>query len=159
MTVSSPTPGRRTRAAETVITRVSKTTVVIVALFALPATIAFFMDPSVWRAVAVVGHAAVTWRVAQIRLSVSGHGVTVRNFVSHTLVPLWEAEPELERSEDVLFLSDSGGKIDTEGRTLFINRPWNGSRVNVGAVPRYGAEVDRVHSELQDTILEYRKAS
>ncbi len=140
-----------------VITRVGATPVLLIAFFSLPAVVGLLTSPGLLTLAAVIAHGAVTARVAQISLSVSSDGVHVHNFFKHRLVPLWEADPVLEEHDEIVFLSDSGGRLDKQARTLFIEQPWSDSRINVGAVPRYGEEPDRVHRELNDSILRYRR--
>lgn len=143
---------------EILVARTTKTAIMGVALFGIPALVALVISPNILTVAAVAAHIFVTWRVAQIRVSVSQAGVIVHNFFKDTFVPLWEADLEIEDHAEVVFLSDAGGKFDTQARTLYINRPWNNDRVNVGIAPRYGAEFDRIYTDLSSAIKLHRAA-
>lgn len=143
---------------EIIVARTTKTAIAIVALFAIPALIAVVANPNILTFAAIVLHLGITYRVSQIRVTVSPDGVIVRNFFSDTFIPLWEADVEVEDQPDVVFLSDAGGKFDTQGRTLYINRPWHNDRINVGIAPRYGVEFDRIHTDLNSAIKLQRAA-
>ena len=143
-----------------VVAKVSRTTIAIVAFLALPTIYALVTTPNLGWAMVLIAHAAVLHRVTQISVSVSQEGVLVRNLLSTTLVPIWEAETEVEESDAdaTFFLSDAGGKYDNSGRTLYVRRPWNGTRVHVTAAPRFGDELDRINSQLNEAIRAKRAA-
>jgi hypothetical protein len=143
-----------------VIATASKTIVVLAAALAIPATYTAITSPSLLAFVWLVPHIAIVLRVAKLRLSVSASGVMIRNFFSTTVVPIWEAELEIRSGEETVLLSDAGGKLDTEGRILYIKRPWNqsSSDIHVGIAPRFGNEFDRIHNELVGAIRDQRAA-
>ena len=142
-----------------VIAKASKTIIVLVALTAIPALWTAFTRPSILAFLWLIPHVVFVARVAQLRLTVSQAGVTIRNFWATTVVPVWEAEIEVRAGEDTVLLSDAGGKLDTEGRVLYIKRPWgDNDSVHVGVAPRFGREFDRIHDELVAAIAEQRAA-
>jgi len=142
-----------------IIAKASKTIIVLVALLAVPAIWTAIQSPSLLAFAWLVPHAVFVLRVKQLGLTVSSAGVTIRNFLSSTTIPVWEAEVEVRKDKDSILLSDSGGKLDTEGRTLYIRRAWrNEDEVQVGIAPRFGREFDRIHDELVSAIALQRAA-
>ncbi len=142
-----------------VIAKVSKTLVVFVALLSSLVLVGAFLTSSLLAYFWLICLVLLTIRVSQINLELSEEGVTIRNFFRTTHIPLWEAEVEVHSGEKTVLLSDSGGKLDKEGRMLYVTRTWHeGERVHVGAVPRFGHEFDRVHDELVTGIKALRAA-
>ncbi len=157
MTVET-TPQRSTNDVR-VIAKASKTIIVLVALLALPSIWTAFRTLTPLAFIWAAGHVAIVVRVSKLRLTVSDAGIMIRNFFSTTTVPVWEAEIEVRAGEDSVLLSDAGGKLDTEGRVLYVKRPWNeNGEVHVGIAPRFGHEFDRIHDELVSAIAAQRAA-
>ena len=143
----------------TVIARTSKTVIVALLVLLTPTFYRAALSPSVLSIAWVLMGLAILWRVSQLKLAVSPDGVTVLNFFHTNCIPIWEAEVTLAEPEAGLLLSDSGGKFDRGGRTLYVVRRWHDSeRVHVGAAPRYGDEVDRIHDDLVAEIKRQRAA-
>lgn len=143
----------------TVIAKASKTIIVLTAVLAVPSLWTAVQSPSILAWIWLAAHIGIVVRVAQLRLTVSTAGVMIRNFFSTTTVPVWEAEIEVRAEKDTVLLSDSGGKLDTEGRVLYIRRPWNqNGPIHVGIAPRFGKEFDRIHDELIAAIAIQRAA-
>ena len=142
-----------------IIAKASKTIIVLVALLAVPAVWTAVRSPSLLAFAWLVPHVVLVARVKQLGLTVSSAGVTIRNFLSTTVIPVWEAEVKVRVDKDSILLSDAGGKLDTEGRTLYIRRSWNrDDEVQVGIAPRFGHEFDRIHDELVSAIALQRAA-
>lgn len=142
-----------------VIAKASKTIIVLTAVLAIPSLWTAVQSPSILAWIWLAGHIAIVVRVAQLRLSVSKAGVIIQNFFRTTTVPVWEAEIEVRVEKETVLLSDSGGRLDTEGRVLYIRRPWNQEApIHVGIAPRFGREFDRIHDELVDAIATQRAA-
>ena len=142
-----------------VVARVSRVVVVLVAALFSPTILRAIMDPNSVTIGTVVLGAMVVIRVAQISVGVSPDWVIVRNFFRTTHVPIWEAEVELGEPEaETGLMSDAGGRLDEGGRTLYLNRPWNGERLHIGVAPRYGTEPQRIQRELVAAIRTARAA-
>lgn len=143
----------------TIIAHTSKTIVVGVLILLLPTFLRAVTEPSIlsisWIAIGL----AIWWRIGQLKLAVSTDHVTVLNFFKTTHIPIEEAEVMVGEPEAGLFLSDSGGKLDKGGRTLYIVHGGEESeRVRVGVAPRYGEELNRIHHDLVAEILKRRAA-
>jgi len=134
-----------------VIARASKFVVVVVALLLTPVFLRAVLWPSFAHAVWGSAAVAIIVRMGQVALEVNDGWVTVRNFFKTTHIPVWEAEIELGENEGGLMVSDAGGRMDSEGRMLYV-RPRNGKRIHIGVAPRYGKEAERIRTELARAI-------
>ena len=128
-----------------------------VAFLLLPTVVRAAINPSLVNFVWALCALPIVVRTSQLAVAVNKEWVTIRNFFSTTHVPLWEAEVEFGEVEGGGFLSDAGGKIDKEGRSLYVRRSWHeDDRVLVTVAPRYGDEQVRVHDELVEQIALHR---
>ena len=142
-----------------VVARISRTALVFTALLMSPLLLWAFYSPSVFAALRIAVGAAVLYRLASIHVRVDHDGVVVRNFFRTVRVPVWEAEVEVGDPDPGIGLSDSGGKYDRGGRTLYVVRnSETPGRIHIGAAPRYGPEVDRIHDDLTNEIWRRRVA-
>lgn len=142
-----------------IIAQTSRTVTWAILILLTPTFLRAVIDPSVWSIGWVAIGLSILSRVSQIKLAVSPEHVTVLNFFSTTHIPIWEAEVEVEDLEGGLLLSDLGGKFDRGGRQLVVVQSWpDRNRVHVGAAPRYGSEVERIHDDLVSEIERQRAA-
>lgn len=140
-----------------VVARPSRFIVFAVAFLLVPTVVRAAMEPTLVNFAWALCGVPIVIRTSQLTVAVNKDWVTVRNFFSTTHVPLWEAEVELGEVEGGGFVSDSGGKIDQEGRSLYVRRSWHDNdRVLVTVAPRYGDEQVRVHDELIEQIALHR---
>lgn len=142
-----------------VIAKTSKTVIVATVVLLLPTFFGALLSPSPLSIAWVVIGLVILRRIAHIKVAVSSQYITVLNFFRTTHIPIWEAEIEVGDPEGGLLLSDSGGKYDKGGRSLYImRRCHDAERVHIGVAPRYGSEVDRIHDELISEIKKKRIA-
>lgn len=142
-----------------VIAQTSKTVTVAILVLLIPTFSRAFVSPSPLTIAWVVIGLGILWRIAQIKVAVSNEYVTVLNFFRTTHIPIWEVDIEVAEPEAGLLLSDGGGKFDRGGRTLYVIRRWHDSeKVHIGAAPRYGSEVERIHDDLVNEIKKRRAA-
>lgn len=134
-----------------VIAQNSKFIVCVVALLLTPVFLRAIVWPSMVAAVWGAAGVAIIVRMSQVAIEVGDGWVTIRNFFKTSHISVWEAEIELGEQEGGLMVSDAGGRMDNEGRTLYI-RPRNGRRIHVGVAPRYGKEAERIRIELARAI-------
>lgn len=140
-----------------VVARPSRFIVFAVAFVLLPAVVRAAVDPSLVNFAWALCGLPIVIRTSQLTVAVNKDWVTIRNFFRTTHVPLWEAEVELGEVEGGGFVSDAGGKLDQEGRSLYVRRSWkDDERVLVTVAPRYGDEQVRVHDELIEQIALHR---
>ncbi len=140
-----------------VVARPSRFIVFGVAFLLIPTVVRAAIDPTLINFVWALAGIPIVVRTSQLAVAVNREWVTIRNFFSTTHVPLWEAEVELGEVEGGGMLSDSGGRIDNGGRSLYVRRMWHGDeRVLVTVSPRYGKENQRVHDELVKQIKLHR---
>ncbi len=140
-----------------VVARPSRFIVFGVALLLVPTVFRAALDPSMVNFAWALFGLPIVIRTSMLTVAVNKDWVTVRNFLSTTHIPLWEAEVEFGEIEGGGLVSDSGGKLDQGGRTLYVRRSWHeDSRVIVTIAPRYGDESQRVHDELSRQILLHR---
>lgn len=143
----------------TVIAHTSRTIIVAILVLLLPTFFRAATEPSIlsisWIAIGL----AIWWRVGQLKLAVTNDHVIVLNFFKTMRVPIEEADVEVGEPEAGLLLSDSGGKLDQGGRSLYVVRNGDESeRIRIGVAPRYGSEVARIHHDLMAEILRRRAA-
>lgn len=140
------------------ISRVSRSFIVFVSLLAAVPIAQAFTRPSPlsfgWMLLGI----GIVYRLTRLRLAVNDEFVVVQNFFEQITIPIWEAEAELAQAEASIMLADSEGGMANGGRTLFIKRMWHDDKVAVGVAPRYGDELERIHSELSAEILRRRGA-
>lgn len=140
-----------------VVARPSRFIVFGVAFLLVPTVVRAALDPSLVNFAWALCGLPIVIRTAMLTVAVNKDWVTVRNFLSTTHIPLWEAEVEFSELEGGGLVSDAGGKIDQGGRTLFVRRSWHeDDRVVVTVAPRYGEESQRVYDELNKQIALHR---
>ncbi len=140
-----------------VVARPSKFIVFGVAFLLVPTVVRAAMDPSLINFAWALCGLPIVIRTSLLTVAVNKDWVTVRNFLSTTHIPLWEAEVEFGEVEGGGLVSDAGGKLDAGGRTLYVRRSWHDNeRVVVTIAPRYGDESQRVYDELNRQIALHR---
>ncbi len=140
-----------------VVARPSRFIIFAVALLLLPTVVRAALNPSLINFAWALCGLPIVIRTSQLTVAVNKDWVTVRNFFSTTHVPLWEAEVEFGEVEGGGFVSDLGGRLDQEGRSLYVRRSWHeDDRVLVTVAPRYGDEQIRVHDALVEQIALHR---
>lgn len=140
-----------------VVARPSRFIVLGVAFLLVPTVVRAALDPTLVNVAWALCGVPVVVRTALLAVAVNEDWVVVRNFLSTTAIPLWEAEVELGEQEGGGFVSDLGGPIDQGGRTLYVKRTWHGGeRVPVTVVPRYGEVTQAVYQELNAQIALHR---
>ena len=140
-----------------VIARPSRFIIFGVALLLVPTVVRAALDPSLVNFAWALLGLPIVIRTSMLTVAVNKDWVTIRNFLSTTHVPLWEAEVEFGEIEGGGLVSDAGGKMDQGGRSLYVRRSWHeNDRVLVTIAPRYGEESLRVHDELIEQIALHR---
>lgn len=135
---------------EIVVAKASPGMVAVASFGVLVAMIGFPVGEPAGAIVTTILCATAIWRITRMKVSVLPAAVEVVNFFSTHRLDLDSVRIIDEKGLPVL-MSDAGGPMDLDGRTLYLSDKLE-TKVVVGVAPRHGNRLDTIAEDLYRAI-------